>query len=159
MSSQKAAAKVFSVENRLARIARQPGGKSVAEALKAAEQRIESVRERCEGALSVKAEQMVAVAAGDRASDGAATLDRLYDIANAIFGVAGAFGLDALAEAACSLCDLVYRFRGGEAVNWAAVDVHVDGIRLLATGKSGDAAAETVLAGLRQVRARFVPGV
>jgi hypothetical protein len=156
-SAAKADAKVFNVENRLARLARQPGGKSIAEALKAAEGRIESVRERCESALLVKAEQMVAVATGDRAADGPEMLDRLYDIANAIFGVAGAFGFDALAEASCSLCDLVYRFRDGEAVNWAAVDVHVDGIRLLATGRSGEVAAETVLAGLRKVRARFVP--
>ena len=95
------------------------------------------------------------MAAGDRAKGATETLDRLYDIANAIFGVAGAYGFEALAEAACSLCDLVYRFRGGEAVNWAAVDVHVDGIRLLAAGPS--AGAETVLEGLRKVRARFVP--
>jgi len=146
--------KIFKVENRLAKIARQPGGKSIAEALKAAETRIESVRERCEGALMVKADQMVAVAAGDRGADAKQTLDRLYDIANAMFGVAGAFGFDALAEAACSLCDLVHRFRSGEAVNWGAVDVHVDGIRLLANGHT--AGAESILAGLRQVRARFV---
>ncbi len=149
-------AKTFKVENRLARIARQPGGKSIADALKAAETRIESVRGRCESALVVKAEQMVAVSAGDRGTEAKQTLDRLYDIANAMFGIAGAFGYDALAEAACSLCDLVHRFRTGEAVNWGAVDVHVDGIRLLANGHT--AGAESILAGLRKVRARFVPG-
>jgi hypothetical protein len=149
--------KVFNVENRLAKIARQPGGKSIAEALKAADVRIESLRERCENALLVKADQLSSVAAGDRDAGAKQTLDRLYDIANAMFGVAGAYGYEALAEAACSLCDLVYRFRSGEAVSWGAVDVHVDGIRLLATGRSGEAAAESVLAGLRKVRARFVP--
>lgn len=148
--------KTFKVENRLAKIARQPGGKTIAEALKAAEARIESVRERCEGALMVKAEQMVAVSGGDRGAGAKQTLDRLYEIANAMFGIAGAYGFDALAEAACSLCDLVHRFRSGEAVNWGAVDVHVDGIRLLATGHS--VGADSILAGLRKVRARFVPG-
>jgi hypothetical protein len=155
MSSKPNASKVFNIENRLAKLARQPGGKSIAEALKAAETRIESVRDRCESSLMVKADQLVAVAAGDRDAGAIPTLDRLYEISNAIFGVAGAYGFDALAEAACSLCDLVYRFRGGEAVNWAAVDVHVDGIRLLATGRN--VGADTVLEGLRKVRARFVP--
>jgi hypothetical protein len=148
------APKIFNVENRLAKVARQPGGKTIAEALRGAEQRIESVRERCQASLLVKAEQLVAIAAGDRAAGATATLDGLYDIANAMFGVAGAYGLEALAEAACSLCDLVYRFRSGEAVNWGAVDVHVDGIRLLAGGHT--AGADSILAGLRKVRARFV---
>ena len=154
MSTPSNASKVFNIENRLAKLARQPGGKSIAEALKAAETRIESVRERCESSLMVKADQLVAVAAGDREAGAVATLDRLYEISNAIFGVAGAYGFDALAEAACSLCDLVYRFRGGEAVNWQAIDVHVDGIRLLASGYTEG--AESILAGLRRVKARFV---
>jgi len=105
----------------------------------------------------VKADQLVAVAAGDREAGATETLDRMYEIANAMFGIAGAYGFAALAEAACSLCDLVYRFRGGEAVSWGAVDVHVDGIRLLASSRDLGVGGETILAGLRKVRARFVP--
>jgi hypothetical protein len=146
--------KIFRVENRLAKIASQPGGKSIAESLQAAEQRIESLRERCEVSLMLKAERLTAIAAGDRQGNATRILDELYDGANAIFGVAGVYGFESLAEAACSLCDLVHGFRGGEAINWSAVDVHVDGIRLLATGHS--VGAETVLAGLQKVRARFV---
>ena len=148
-------AKVFQVENRLAKLARQPGGKTITEALRGAEVRIEALRERCEASLLEKAEALHVIARGDRAAGATITLDALYELSNAIFGVAGTYGYTALADAACSLCDLVYGFRSGDAVNWGAVDVHVDGIRLLATGKS--AGAESVLAGLRQVRARFVP--
>jgi hypothetical protein len=148
-------AKVFQVENRLAKLARQPGGKSIAEALRAAEVRIEAMRERCEASLLVKAEALQEIARGDRAAGATITLDALYELSNAIFGIAGTYGYTALADAACSLCDLVYGFRGGEAINWGAVDVHVDGIRLLATGKA--AGSESVLAGLKKVRARFVP--
>ena len=143
-------ARVFKIENRLAKIARAPGGKSVDEAVRSAEQRIESVRDQCVAALAVKAE----VAGRDRAGAVQATLEQLYNISNAIFGVAGVYDLDALAEAACSLCDLLHGFRNGETINWSAVDVHVDGIRLLATGRSEGAAS--VLDGLRKVRARFV---
>jgi len=154
-------AKVFKVENRLAKLARSPGGKTVEEAVTSAEQRIESVRDRCVAALALKAEQLATLAAGERGEGAAETLDGLYNLSNAIFGVAGVYELDALAEAACSLCDLLHGFRGGEPVNWSAVDVHVDGIRLLATGRvaAASAGAASVLEGLRRVRARFVPVV
>jgi hypothetical protein len=148
-------ARTFTVENRLAKIARAPGGKSIDEAVRGAEQRIESVRDQCVAALATKADSLAALAAGDRGPGARETMEGLYNISNAIFGVACVFELDALAEAACSLCDLLHGFRNGEPVNWAAVDVHVDGIRLLATGRFEGAAS--VLAGLRQVRARFVP--
>jgi hypothetical protein len=148
-------ARTFKVENRLAKIARSPGGKSVDEAVRGAEARIEAVRDKCVAALSTKADQLAALSAGDRGAGATMTMEGLYNISNAIFGVACVYELDALAEAACSLCDLLHGFRNGEPVNWSAVDVHVDGIRLLATGRSEGAAS--VLAGLRQVRARFVP--
>jgi hypothetical protein len=147
-------ARSFKVENRLAKIARQPGGKSIEEAVRAAELRIESVRDKCVAALALKAERLAAIAAGDRGADAQATLEGLYNTSNAIFGVACVYDLDALSEAACSLCDLVHGFRGGEAVNWQAIDVHVDGIRLLAAGYTDGAAS--ILAGLRRVKARFV---
>ena len=147
--------RVFKIENKLAKVVSRPGGKTIQEALKSAETNIESVRDQCMTALEEKAGNLARIAAGDRAAGATATLDGLYDVSNAIFGVAGAFGLEALAEAACSLCDVIHRFRGGEAVKWSAVDVHVDGIRLLAGGLTRG--ADEILEGLRKVRARFVP--
>ncbi|THD59930.1 hypothetical protein [Phenylobacterium sp.] len=147
-------ARIFKVENRLAKVARSPGGKTVEEAVRGAEQRIESVREQCIAALATKADQLAVLSAGDRGAGAQDTMKGLYNISNAIFGVACVYELDALAEAACSLCDLLHGFRNGETINWSAVDVHVDGIRLLATGRSEGALS--VLAGLRKVRARFV---
>ena len=148
-------ARVFKVDNKLARLAREPGGKTIDDAVRGAEQRIESVRERCVTAVAMKAEQLAVLAGSDRTGDVADLLEQLYNLSNAIFGVAGVYGMEALAEAACSLCDLLHGFRNGEKVNWSAVDVHVDGIRLLAAGHSEGAA--TILAGLAKVRARFTP--
>ena len=73
--------------------------------------------------------------------------------------MAASYGLVALSEAAFSLCDLADAFRGGEAPNWPAIDVHVDGIRLLAGlgDKVPAAGAEPILEGLRRVRARVLP--
>jgi hypothetical protein len=148
-------ARFFKVENRLAKLARAGGGKTVEEAVRSAESRVASVRERCVGALAGKADQLAAYAAAARGERSGKNIDALYDLSNAIFGVAGSYGLEALAEAAYSLCDLVDRLRSGEALNRSAIDVHVDGIRLLATGDT--AVSETILAGLRRVRERFAP--
>ena len=150
-------ARVFAVENKLAEIARQPGGKTAAEAVRAAEKRVEAQRSVSLASLIEKAEQMSALTANGR--DDPEVFARIYDISNATFGLAAAFGLKALSEAALSLCDLADAFRSGEAPNWPAIEVHVDGIRLLASlgEKAGAAGAESILDGLRRVRARVLP--
>lgn len=152
-------ARVFAVENKLAQIAREPGGRTIANAVRAAETRVESTRAASISALVEKAEQMTAIAAVGRASGDVSVFGAIYDLSNAIFGLAGSFGLKALAEAAFSLCDLTDWFRSGEPVNWPALDVHLDGIRLLATlgDKAGAAGADSILEGLRRVRARVLP--
>ena len=152
-------ARIFAVENQLAKVVDKPGGRTVAEHVKAAEVRIESVRDVTLASLVGKADALAALAAaGSKASDVKA-LDGIYDISNAIFGLAGSFGLKALAEASFSLCDLADNFRSGDPANWPAIDVHVDGIRLLATlgDKAGAAGADSILEGLRRVRARVLP--
>ena len=145
-------ARIFAVENRLARIAKQPGGRTFNEAVKSAERKVESVRERCMVALAGKAKELAAATEAAKAGpDG--DLAEVYRLANAIYGLAGDFELKGLAEAALSLCDVVHAFRQTPPINWAAIDVHVDGIRLL--NQKGEAVAEPVLEGLRRVQARF----
>jgi hypothetical protein len=152
-------AQVFEVENRLAKVARQPGGRTVDQAVKAAETRIEAVRDVSLASLIEKAEAMAQVAAAGRRGEHPKPFDAIYDISNAIYGLAAGFGLTALAEAAFSLCDLADGFRSGEEPSWPAIDVHVDGVRLLATlgGGIGKEGAESILDGLRRVRARVLP--
>jgi hypothetical protein len=152
-------ARIFAVENKLAQIANEPGGRTIENAVRAAEGRVESTRGASIASLVEKSEQMTALAAEGRLSGDVAAFGAIYDVSNAIFGLAGSFGLKALAEAAFSLCDLTDWFRGGEPVNWPAIDVHVDGIRLLATlgDKAGAAGADSILEGLRHVRARVLP--
>lgn len=152
-------ARIFAVENKLAEIARAPGGKIAAEAVKAAETRIEAQRDVSLASLIEKADAMAAAADEGRGANDAEVFGRIYDISNAIFGLAGAFGLKSLAEAAFSLCDLADSFRSGDEPSWPAIDVHVDGIRLLANlgEKAGAAGAESILDGLRRVRARVLP--
>lgn len=152
-------AKVFTVENQLAKVVKTQGGKTIQEHVQAAEKRVEGQRDATLASLVTKAEAMAVIAAAGRRGEDPKAFDGIYDLSNAIFGLAGAFGLKALAEAAFSLCDLADSFRSGETANWPAIDVHIDGIRLLATlgDKAGAAGAESILDGLRRVRARVLP--
>lgn len=152
-------ARIFAVENKLAQIAREPGGRRPEDSVKAADGRIEAVRGASTAALVEKAEQLGALAAKGRNGDDGSSLDGIYNTSNAAYGIAGTFGLSALAEAAFSLCDLADHFRSGEPANWPAIDVHIDGIRLLANlgDKADQAGAESILGGLRRVRARVLP--
>lgn len=151
--------RVFAVENKLAQLLREPGGRTAEQAVKAAEGRIEAQRDVTLAALIDKADQMAAMAAEGRGTSDPELFGRIYDLSNAIYGLAGAFGLKALADAAFSLCDLSDSYRSGDEANWPAVDVHVDGVRLLATlgEKAGTAGGEAILDGLRRVRARVLP--
>jgi hypothetical protein len=147
--------KVFDVENRLAKLARQPGGLTLDEAVRAAEHRLDSIRDRCVDRLGERAAELAQEAEAQRAAGRAgetACFEKLYRIANAIYGVAAPFELKGMAEVAAGLCDLIDGFRRGEPVNWEAVDVHVDGVRLLAVG--GEQHAEPIFEGLRKVRSR-----
>ncbi len=155
--------RVFAVDNQLARIVTEQGGRSVADAVKAADARVEALRGASVAALTGKAEQLAMAAATSRASS-EPTFDAIYEISNAIYGVASTFQLKSLAQAAFSLCDIADSFRSGETVNWPAIDVHVDGIRLLSSlGEGAGAAGEEVLTGLRRVRDRVLgtatPGI
>lgn len=155
--SKSSTARVFKVENALAAVVRLPGGKKVKQAVHDAGERIESARESCLAALVEKADSLPALAAAARAGD-LESLTLLYGVTNAIYGVAATYGETALAKAAFSLCDVAHGFLNGEPANWGAVDVHVDGIRLLAAmgrevGEAGEAA---ILGGLERVRNRVL---
>lgn len=150
-------ARIFKVENPLKAVVRRPGGKLVKQAVRDAGDRIESAREGSLAALAERADRLPPLAAAARGGDLDA-LASLYGLANAIYGVAATYNEAGLAKAAFSLCDIAHGFLNGEPPNWGAVDVHVDGIRLLATmgRKVGEAGEAAILGGLERVRARVL---
>ena len=150
-------ARVFKVENRLAKVIVLPGGMTVAAALRRADERVASVREVCLASFAEKGRRLQQLAAIGRAgSDDKAVAD-LYTTANEVFSIAGAFGMTDLAESAYGLCDLVDSSRERGDINWAAVDVYVDGVRFLgsAAAEADSATRAAIVAGLRQIAGRF----
>ena len=149
--------RVFKIENRLAKVISLPGGKTVAEALRGADVRIATVRDACLATLAEKGLRLQRL--GELAQSGSAdeAITGIYSVANDIFSVASAFQMPELAEAAYSLCDLADDSRPRETINWSAIAVHIDGVRLLASdaGSHDPATRDAVVSGLRAVAARF----
>lgn len=149
--------KVFKVENRLAKVIRLPGGRTVADALRGADTRVASIRDRCLISLAAKGLQLQRLSEQAKADQDANSLAALYATANDIYSIAGAFGMKEAAEAAYSLCDLLDNSPEREAINWPAVDVHVDGVRFLCSeaGAADTPMRGAIITGLREVAARF----
>jgi hypothetical protein len=134
---------------KLARTLAEPGGIDPARALAQAARNLDSVREYCAGAIDAKIERIAALS---MEQDGAA---EIYDLANEIFGEAGALGFAELSAAAHSLCSLLSTPTGARSP--AALAVHVDALRRLRSASAADNAEVRValLSGLRAVAARF----
>lgn len=148
-------ARVFKIENRLAKVVSLPGGKTVAEALSAADQRIASVKDDCIAALDKQCGQLAERVAAAKVGGGAVALDDIYRAADGIFSLAGTFDLDDLGAAAHSLCDLADRFRQSGEVHWPAIEVHTDGLRLLHLETDPARRAE-IVQGLKAVAAHYL---
>jgi len=147
-------ARLFKVENRLAEITSRPGGRRIADALAAAETRVQRKHGELTAALPDAAAHLKALI-DSAESEPEVALSALYTEANQMFALAAALDMKALADAAYSLCDLTDGFRETGEVSWQAAQVHVDAIRLLAQGTGSAEADAAILAGLKQVSARF----
>ncbi len=145
------AVRYIQYENRLAKLIRMPGGKKIGEALAEANANLETIRES--GVAQVdETFSALETLLGGVARPPTETLKDAYNRANEIGGMAGTWGLEAMGDAALSLCGLLDRLieEGG----WApeAVAVHMHALRRLRT-TSGAAAERAVIDGLQKVAA------
>jgi hypothetical protein len=146
--------KTFKYENRLAKSIVTKGGMSASEALHAAQQAVEQVREptiaeidASLGEIYALGDQLKAANTGDEEA-----LQKMYICANRVVAMGGVFGLGELGQAAYSLCELVSRFQTLERFHWSMIQVHIDGLRLLRhPGDHAAATREEVLKGLRHI--------
>ena len=135
--------------SRLALLVHQPGGMTAAEASAAAHARLRNMQPEAIASIDNMIARMTALGPPVAQGPDVAALDELYVLANAVFGTAGLFGLDAVGEVAYSLCDLIDRLRASSTWHPLAVQVHLNGLAL-ARHTGGDA-AHAVALGLRRV--------
>ncbi len=145
--------RIFSRENRLAKLVRKPGGLTAAEALGRADRYLEAVREKSVSALDGMIETVAQIAA----SKDLTKLATVKTNANENFSLAGTFQLKEPSEAANSLHELLIYGPQGEATSWSSIGVHVDALRSLRRPEmNGDQSGRmAVVQGLRLVSARL----
>lgn len=128
------------------------GGRTVAEAVRAAEVGLDSHREQ--GMRSLAATLAALEAACAAREEGAET--RVYDLASAFADMAGFFDTGPLYAAAFSLCEASDRMIAGGCWQWPSVDVHVRAMQLiLADGCKPTETSRLLLAGLATIVARL----
>jgi len=146
--------RTFKVATALSRQLATPGGRSLAEAQRRADEGLEVHREGTLADVGRLVDDLEALcAAADPASAPA-----VYPCAAALIDLAGFFDTGALYEAGYSLCELSDRMREAGVWSWPAVDVHVRALRLIHAGGCQDGeTARVLLEGLRSVLAAAAP--
>lgn len=144
------------VKNRLGELMRQPGGRSVIDAIRTAESRVEKNRDTFVVALDRAIGRLEAAGASLTEQQDPQRTAEIYAAANDMIAMAGLVGFQALDEVAHGLCDLIDVLRAEGAWSAGAIKVHVDSVLLLRGLRPQDELArEKILDGLRQVWIRF----
>lgn len=141
-------------KSRLSKIIRQPGGTTVRGALKDAKRNLDMIRRECVAEIDVKLGVIQQKFGQADAKPSDADLEELYRLSNDVVGMAGVFEMMELGEAAFSLCELIDRLKAPDQWDWPAVEVHLNGLRLLRRATPGAPENQDVLKGLRKLTAR-----
>lgn len=142
-------------KSRLSQLIEQPGGMTVRKAMEGAEQNLAALQEDSMTAV-VEAVTSLERLVKEGPAEPGPWLDEIYRLSSSVLDALGPFpGMEDVARAAYSLCDLADRLRGVGRCEPAWVAVHVRALRLLLQ-LPPDAAAgrREVLDGLERVRER-----
>ena len=144
-------ARTLKIKTTLARQMAQPGGRTVADVERRANERLERHRDDVMTTVAGTITELeLVVAAATAGSE-----PQVYRLASSLLDTAGFFDTGPLYEAGYSLCDVADRMQTSGAWSWPTVAVHVQAMRLILTGGcQADAASAALLAGLRSVAAK-----
>jgi len=142
---------------RLAELLGEPGGKTVAEAVKAAENGLMALSGNCLDFVDLALKRIDDAYAALPAVREEGAMTQLYRVADELIGVAATAGLTTMDRAAYSLCDLIDRMSGVGAWDREPIRVHVDALHFFRRFElAGDQAEiREVLQGLRRVCEKF----
>jgi hypothetical protein len=144
-------ARTFKYVNRLAQALSKRHGLTLAEAVKAADTRLEDLRERTLAEIDGAVHEIQTLAQDIRAVDDP-RVQQIYGAANRIVAVAGVFDRAELGQAAYSLCELITRFRASGRWSAPMVAVHVDALQVMRHLQDQDRDhCQALHEGLRQV--------
>jgi hypothetical protein len=142
-------------ENVLGKAMRSTGGIKVGEALSAAAENLKELEAPAIAELQTTLVQTEAQFAAFGPTYDGHKIDGLYLLANQAIGLAALCGLPAVDDAVVSLCDLLDKLKARKLWDREAVGVHIFSLRALLNANPGDAQVQAILAGLRQVSAKY----
>lgn len=118
-----------------------PGGRTVAQALAAAELGLASHRDEAMAQIGLTLGRLeAAITARDEVAQAG-----VYDLAAALLDLAGFFETGPLYTAAFSLCEMSDRMTTDGAWAWPSIEVHVHAMRLILADDCKESASSTVL--------------
>lgn len=139
------------IRTSLARKMAQPGGRTVAEAERRANERLALHRDDVMATIQqriAELEKVVAEASPQRQGD-------VYLLAAGLLDTGGFFDTGPLFDAGFSLCEVAELMSASGQWHWPSVEVHVRALRLILTnGCKADATSDALLVGLRSVVAK-----
>ena len=144
-------ARTLKIKTTLARQMAQPGGRTLADVERRANERLERHREDVMITVAGAVTELELVAAA--AAPG--TEPQVYKLACSLLDTAGFFDTGPLYDAGYSLCDVADRMQTNGVWSWPTVAVHVQAMRLILTGGcQANATSDALLLGLRSVAAK-----
>ena len=144
----------FKYKSTLAKQLAQPGGRTIADAVRLADRGLETHRESGMLAVAGTLGKLEEVCRAREAGTGQA----VYDLSAALLDMAGFFETGPLYSAAYSLCEMADLMLVSGNWDWPSVEVHVRALRLiLADGCSEGETSAALLAGLKTLVARARP--
>ena len=144
-------ARTLKIKTSLARQMAQPGGRTVADVERRANERLDRHRDdvMITVAGTITELELVASAAAPGSDP------QVYKLASSLLDMAGFFDTGPLYDAGYSLCEVADRMAVSGAWNWPSVQVHVRAMRMILTGGcQADATSDALLMGLRSVAAK-----
>jgi len=139
----------------LARYLNLPDGLSMAEAGARVELHLEMLRDRAEAEMQAAVEALGRLMDSVGPTPGDHIRGEMLQLASGVTSLGGTFGREALSKAGYGLCSLLDEL--GERWDPAAVQLHVNAIRVLFAAGPGAAEAHAdLLEGLQKVRARVL---
>jgi hypothetical protein len=136
--------------SKLCKLVLQPGGMTANEAVRAADAKLEGIRDRGLIEIAAMLARMHAIGVALNSGPDRALSQELYRISNSMVGIAGVFGLAALGDVAFSLCSLLDRYLVSGHWSMLPVQRHLDSLRLMQGSGLSMAKVQAVDAALRQ---------
>jgi hypothetical protein len=136
---------------RIAQLVNRPGGITATEAVAAAEQSLEGLRDRGLSEIAETIDRMFGIAKEIGRGPDTNRAGELYSQSNSLVGVAGVFGKNGLGEVALSLCTLIERLLLAKSWDGLAIQLHLDSMRLLAATSMGKSEVSAIGDALRHV--------